>query len=68
MLKDPGWWAVFGFFLLYVMLAGIATQLSLVSGDKPNHYGFWALVLIGLLMLGVVVVLGFASRAGSTGC
>lgn len=61
-LKDPGWWAVFGFFLLYVLLAGIATQLSLVSGDKPNHYGFWALVLIGLLMLGVVVVLGFASK------
>ena len=61
-LKDPGWWAVFGFFLVYVLLAGIATQLSLVSDHKADHYGFWAFVLIGLLMLAVAVVLGFASK------
>jgi hypothetical protein len=61
-LKDPAWWAVFSFFVVYLLLAGIATKLSLASDGKANHYGFWALVLVGLLMLGFVVVLGFASK------
>lgn len=61
-LKDPAWWAVFSFFVIYLLLAGIATQLSLDSDGKANHYGFWALVLIGLLMLGFAVVLGLASK------
>jgi len=61
-LKDPLWWVVFGFFVIYLLLAGIATQLSLESDGTANHYGFWALVLIGLLMLGFTAVLGFASQ------
>src|SRR5438046_1043168 len=61
-LTDPVWWAVFGFLLLYLLLAGIATQLDLVSGRKPNHHGFWAMVLLGLLMVAVVIVVGFASK------
>lgn len=61
-LQDPARLAVFGFFVMYLLLAGIATQLSLESDVKANHYGFWALVLIGLLMLGFAAVLGLASK------
>ena len=61
-LKDQTWWAVFAFLAIYLLLAGLATQLSLVSDGKANHYGLWALVLIGLLMLVFVIVLGLATK------
>jgi len=45
------------------MLVARHVSVWLTRGDgKANHYGFWALVLIGLLMLGFAVVLGLASK------
>lgn len=66
-VKDAAWWTVLILVLSFVLLALIATQLSLTTHAKPpkaNHYGFWAMVLIVLLLLAAVIAIGLASEKG----
>lgn len=66
-VKDAAWWTVLILVLSFILLALIATQLSLTTHAKPpkaNHYGFWAMVLIVLLLLAAVIAIGLASEKG----
>src|SRR6266550_2121793 len=50
---------VIGFLALFAGLALTATQLDLVHDhDKPNHLGFWAMIVLGVLLLAFTMLVG----------
>lgn len=50
---------VIAFVVIFALLGVIATQLDLTYDDgKPNHLGFWSLLVLGALLLGLLVVIG----------
>ncbi|HVN60890.1 MAG TPA: hypothetical protein VMT59_06485 [Gaiellaceae bacterium] len=62
-----GWYTatVIVFVALFALLCGLATQLDLTRGNgSPDHLGFYAMLVLGILLLVLMVFLGFgiASR------
>ncbi len=54
--------AVLLFVGTYGVFGVVATQLRLTHHGKPNHLGFWAAVVIGVLMLALMLAIGWAAK------